>query len=264
MYLCSDDPLVNSCNGCGAEKQEFYGCSVYRNCAPSTYRAVERLTSENDFMKSNRKSQRVKHFLGLIDSGSNCDIVTEEFFLDEAEVQATPIGGVAGKAKSKLKGKVRAWVRGKKSGHGTKQKIVFDSVNHLGEAHCSIFTVSKLTRKGSIVHFEDGNNYILLPDGTRVNMVEKNGLYYIRLEHIASPEEINCMVAMKKPEYRPEILGMGPHLRLTSIYGITDCISHRSELKLSTISELWKAPRSITCQHCLISPYGISKCTCET
>ena len=163
-------------------------------------------------MKSNRKSQRVKHFLGLIDSGSNCDIVTEEFFLDEAEVQATPISGVAGKAKSKLKGKVRAWVRGEKLGHGTKQKIVFDSVNHLGEAHCSIFTVSKLTRKGSIVHFEDGNNYILLPDGTRVNMVEKNGLYYIRLEHIASPEEINCMVAMKKPEYRPEILGNGTAL----------------------------------------------------
>ena len=132
-------------------------------------------------------------------------------------------------------------------------------MNHLWEAHCSIFAVSKLTRKGSIVHFEDGNNYILLPDGTRVNMVEKNGLYYIRLEHIASPEEINCMVAMTEPEYRPEILGMGPHLRLTS----TDCISHRSELKLSTISELWKAPRSITCQHCLISQYGISKCTCE-
>ena len=103
----------NLCNGCGAEPQEFYGCSVCRVCAPSTYRAVERLTSENDFMKSNRKSQRVKHFLGLVDSGSNCNVVTEEFFLDEAEVQATPIGGVAGKAKSKLKGKVRAWVRGK-------------------------------------------------------------------------------------------------------------------------------------------------------
>ena len=72
--------------------------------------------------------------------------------------------------------------------------IVFDSVDHFG-AHCSIR------------HFEDGNGYILQPDDTRVEMVEKNGLHYIRLVHIVSPDEINCMVTMAKPKYRPEILG---------------------------------------------------------
>ena len=64
-------------------------------------------------MKSNRKSQRVKHFLGLIDSGSNCGIVTEKFFLDEAEVQATPIGGVAEKPNPSLKVRYELGLEGK-------------------------------------------------------------------------------------------------------------------------------------------------------
>ena len=56
-------------------------------------------------------SQRVRHFLCLVDSSSNCDIDTEEFFLGEADVQEVPIEEVAGKTKSRLRGKVRAWVK---------------------------------------------------------------------------------------------------------------------------------------------------------
>ena len=123
------------CNGCGSETHDFYGCSICKECNPSTFRAVDRLTRDDTFKRSKRKLQRVRRFLGLVDSGSNCDIVSEEFFLDKAEVQEVPIGGVAGKAKSRLKGKVRAWVKGSKSGKGTRKHIVFDGVNHLGDAH---------------------------------------------------------------------------------------------------------------------------------
>ena len=96
-----------------------------------------------------------------------------------------------------------------KSGKGTRKHIVFDGINHVGDAHCSIFSVSKLKQRGSIVHFEKGNDYILLADGTRVDLVEDNGLYYFHLEQIISPEEIDCMVAMTKPHLRPKILGNG-------------------------------------------------------
>ena len=51
--------------------------------------------------------------------------------------------------------------------------------------------------------------YFLFSDGTRLNLVEDNGLYYFHLEQIISPEENNCMVAMTKPHLRPEILGNG-------------------------------------------------------
>ena len=66
-----------------------------------------------------------------------------------------------------------------------------------------------LQERGSIVQFEKGNDYILLSDGTRVDLVEDNGLYYFHLEQIISPEEIDCMVAMTKPHLRPKILDNG-------------------------------------------------------
>ena len=50
----------------------------------------------------------IREIEAIVDSGSNCDLVNDEFYLHDAEVQSIPIGGVAGTGISKKKGKVRA------------------------------------------------------------------------------------------------------------------------------------------------------------
>ena len=94
-------------------------------------------------------------------------------------MQSIPIGGVAGTGISKKKTKVRAWVNGKKNGIKTKTRMSFGGVNHLGKSHLPIFAVSKLTDKSNVVHFKKHNDHVILADGTRVEMTEKQGLYYI-------------------------------------------------------------------------------------
>ena len=167
----------------------------------------------------------------IVDSGSNCDLVNDEFYLHDAEVQTIPIGGVAGTGISKKKGKVRAWVKGNKDGVKTKTRMSFEGVNHLGKSHLPIFAVSKLTDKNNVVHFEKHNDHIILADGTRVEMTEKQGLYYIRMEQILSQDEMSCLIAMSPPHYRHEFSRMAWQWPPISIYGITDFISHQKGSK---------------------------------
>ena len=38
-----------------------------------------------------------------------------------------------------------------------------------------------------------------MADGTRIDLIEKNGLFYLRLEQIFEPDEIRAMIAMTPP-----------------------------------------------------------------
>ena len=206
----------NSCDRCGAEVTTILGKDYCSSCKPSVLKAVSNLQSEPTYKRSSRKSQRtellIREIEGVVDSGSNCDLVNDEFLMHDLQVQSKPIGGVAGTGLSKKRGKIRAWIRGKKDGVKTKQPIAFDGVNHLGKSHLSIFAVSKLTDRNNVVHFEKHNDHIILADGTRVEMEERDGLYFIRLEQILSPDELSCLVLMSHPHCRPEILETGKAL----------------------------------------------------
>ena len=126
-----------SCQRCGAEITTLFGKEYCTSCNPNVFKAVDRLKSDKTFQRSSRKSQRTKHLIreidAIVDSGSNCDLVNDEFYLHDAEVQTIPIGGVAGTGISKKKGKVRAWVKGNKDGVKTKTRMSFEGVNHLGK-----------------------------------------------------------------------------------------------------------------------------------
>ncbi len=45
-----------------------------------------------------------------------------------------------------------------------------------------------------------------MDDGPRVDLIEKNGLFYLRLEQIFEPDEICAMIAMTHPQKHPPIL----------------------------------------------------------
>ena len=90
-------------------------------------------------------------------------------------------------------------------------------------------------------------------------MVEKNGLYYIRLEHIASPDEINCMVAMTKPEYRPEILGNG-----TALAADINLWHNRLHISPKRIKAIYDLGAVEGLQINNLPAHGTSKCNCET
>ena len=70
-----------------------------------------------------------------------------------------------------------------------------------------------------------------MADGTRIDLIEKNGLFYLRLEQIFEPDEIRAMVAMTPPHQRPPILKGKMALELVWICGIADFISHRNGFK---------------------------------
>ena len=103
---------------------------------------------------------------------------------------------------------------GTKSGKGTWKRIIFDDIYHLDDAHCSNFAVSELKQRGSIVHFEKVNDYILIRDGPRLDLVEYNDLYYFHLEDFISPDGINCMVAMTKSQNQTYVYSYGENLSL--------------------------------------------------
>ena len=251
-----------TCQRCGAEITTLFGKEYCTSCNPNVFKAVERLKSDKTFQRSSRKSQRTKHLIreidAIVDSGSNCDLVNDEFYLHDAEVQTIPIGGVAGTGISKKKGKVRAWVKGKKNGIKTKTRMSFEGVNHLGKSHLPIFAVSKLTDKNNVVHFEKHNDHIILADGTRVEMTEKQGLYYIRMEQILSQDEMSCLIAMSPPHCRPEILENG--MAMAADINLWHNRLHISPKRIKAIYDLG-AVEGLSFNN--LPEHG-KKCTCET
>ena len=110
----------NSCDRCGAEVTTILGKDYCSSCKPSVLKAVSNLQSEPTYKRSSRKSQRtqllIREIEGVVDSGSNCDLVNDEFLMLDLQVRSKPIGGIAGTGLSKKRGKIRAWIRGKKDG----------------------------------------------------------------------------------------------------------------------------------------------------
>ena len=98
----------NSCDRCGAEVTTIFGKDYCSSCKPSVLKAVSNLQSEPTYKRSSRKSQRtellIREIEGVVDSGSNCDLVNDEFLLHDLQVQSKPIGGVAGTGLSKKRG----------------------------------------------------------------------------------------------------------------------------------------------------------------
>ena len=177
-----------------------------RKCQPSVFSAMKELSRTVYYTRSTNPRSRVIYM--LLDSGSNCHIVKDDFYLWEIKLQNLPIGGVHGTAESsKKRGKFTAWVKSrKKSGETEKTRMVFDNVNHLSSSHLNILSLSRLFNQNCIIHFQRGNSYIIMADGTRIDLIEKNGLFYLRLEQIFEPDEIRAMVAMTPAHQRPPIL----------------------------------------------------------
>ena len=155
-----------------------------RKCQPSVFLAMEELKRIAYYMQSTNPRSRVIYM--LLDSGSNCHIVKDDFYLWETKVQNLPIGGVHDTSQSsKKRGRFTAWVKSrKKAGKTRKTKMIFDNVIHLSSSHLNILSLSRLFNQNCIIHFQRRNSYIILDDGTRIDLIEKNGLFYLRLEQI--------------------------------------------------------------------------------
>ena len=65
-----------------------------RKCQPSVFSAMEELSGTAYYTKSSNPRSRVIYM--LLDSGSNCHIVKDDFYLWEIKLQNLPIGGVHG------------------------------------------------------------------------------------------------------------------------------------------------------------------------
>ena len=102
-------PLAdNVCAVCGyAQLMLTDGELRCRKCQPSVFSAMEELSRTVYYTRSPNPRSRVIYM--LLDSGSNCHIVKDDFYLWEIKLQNLPIGGVHGTFQSsKKRGKFTA------------------------------------------------------------------------------------------------------------------------------------------------------------
>jgi len=97
---------------------------------------------------------------------------------------AEPLGGAGG-----LRGTATD-----DNGRRVELRLNDKTVYHQG-ANSNLLGVRALTDKGNVVHLEKGNSYILLKKRgengrAKIPMEERNGLFIVKLEHVASPERI--------------------------------------------------------------------------
>ena len=60
--------------------------------------------------------------------------------------------------------------------------MVFDKVNHLSSSHLHILSFSRMFNQNCIILFSEGQ--LVYHWGTRIDLIEKNVLFYLRLEQV--------------------------------------------------------------------------------
>mmetsp|Transcript_97940 Transcript_97940/g.280157 ORF Transcript_97940/g.280157 Transcript_97940/m.280157 type:complete len:613 (+) Transcript_97940:1833-3671(+) len=88
--------------------------------------------------------------------------------------------------------------------HGQRVQLTMnDAVLHK-RAHMNLLSASQMLKTGTVMHLETGNCYIIIrgtaEDGTltesTIPLVERDGLFYLQLEHLVPAEEIRAQLAV--------------------------------------------------------------------
>ena len=150
---------------------------TYENDIREAYNAMQRkLTDDDDGM--------------LVDSGSNIHFLTLEdarnYFMSRRSTQLRVLGINGVRERCKAEGEIEMLVRD----HLGKQLHLSLGTGYTsGKIPKSLLSASRLMASGAILHFEKGASYMELPRfKSRIDLVEKNGLFYIPTDKVAEIE----------------------------------------------------------------------------
>ena len=117
----------------------------------------------------------------LIDTGCNQSVTRLAGLIRNRRATRIELQGISKSPESiRIVGDVVGTTRDK---DGKECDVHIDEVGHLASTPLNLLAVSPLVRKGSILHLEEGNCYLLTPEKKRIPIEEKDGLYVLRLEH---------------------------------------------------------------------------------
>ena len=153
---------------------------TYENDIREAYNAMQRkLTDDDDGM--------------LVDSGSNIHFLTLEdarnYFMSRRSTQLRVLGINGVRERCKAEGEIEMLVRD----HLGKQLHLSLGTGYTsGKIPKSLLSASRLMASGAILHFEKGASYMELPIfKSRIDLVEKNGLFYIPTDKVAEIEVLD-------------------------------------------------------------------------
>ena len=153
---------------------------TYENDIREAYNAMQRkLTDDDDGM--------------LVDSGSNIHFLTLEdarkYFMSRRSTQLRVLGINGVRERCKAEGEIEMLVRD----HLGKQLHLSLGTGYTsGKIPKSLLSASRLMASGAILHFEKGASYMELPRfKSRIDLVEKNGLFYIPTDKVAEMEVLD-------------------------------------------------------------------------
>ena len=142
-------------------------------------------------MDSSSAFNRRYHSVWLMDTGCNQPIVHDATVLGQRKPVRIALHGVG-------KEPVRITEAGTVEGmvtdiNGEQVPLKLENVGLTPGNKLNLLAVSELAKGGAVFHIEKGNTYLLIGDGSRrrrVPIEERNGLYFLRLEHYVRPEDI--------------------------------------------------------------------------
>lgn len=138
----------------------------------------------------------------LLDSGCNQSMTKRKDILDRLKTRRMLIQGISTAPEAidtvgTIKGSIL-------DVEGRSKMINIGDVAHSPSSPMNLLATSALVNRGAVVHLERGNCYLRLPgkDGSMacVPIEEENGLYILRLEHVAPIRAIRDAYSKEKPE----------------------------------------------------------------
>ena len=129
----------------------------------------------------------------LVDSGSNIHFLTLEdarnYFMSRRSTQLRVLGINGVRERCKAEGEIEMLVR---DHLGKQLNLSLGTGYTSGKIPKSLLSASRLMASGAILHFEKGASYMELPRfKSRIDLVEKNGLFYIPTDKVAEIEVLD-------------------------------------------------------------------------
>ena len=80
--------------------------------------------------------------------------------------------------------------------------LILRDVSHIKGSPINLVSIGVLCNEGSKFHFEKGNSYFIY-EGRKIRLIERNGLYLIRLNDVLEHSELDGLLKCELKDREP-------------------------------------------------------------
>ena len=157
---------------CGSEVSERAKINKLRAAMPKSTNIIRKDDMELNF---------------IVDTGTTVSLVSDPDTLDDINLShiIKIMGFNSSVSRSKGRGTTFGFARSADERRVVPLRI--PNVHHLPGAPHNLLSVSALTATGYVFHFEDKNSYVVTPEGETLELLQANGLYWLKWRRAVDP-----------------------------------------------------------------------------